>query len=1043
MPQTDSAPRVHAFLQRAFRGRHGDVGIFSRRELGGLLRLLDRHDDDPAAVGAVVTEFRAALRAGKLLTDRRRRERIDTLFERLAFRAVLPDDLRRPGEGEDWVDALLDTTAPEPAPEPTAEPATEPAAHSLGDTAAGALQLDGSTLVRGETRVDLTGAVLPGEALELVLSLLVDTDPSGWTDAARAALAELLSASLSKLEIPETGHGKLRFGGLVLSQALLLARVGGVTEAAADAVSRVATEEPRPAIAEALCRALEAGGRPTPVLESPRDGAAVLDRIADLLVATPEFAATPYRFWLSREHVAILTCGLSFCGGADAADSLFEQLPHFALARESDSTVVLDDGETQALVEGLEAYIDDSKTAVFQFGLWSKAASIAIGNLTHADAVAPWIGRDGTLFDAPPRIGTVAVSRTQVPWLLGAIHLIRDRRAADDFAAALRRAADAVSGDVLSGSAAAALRHAWEPIKSRAEGNTDGRADLGDYPDLVDDAIAIVGVQAREALASLADAPPSFNLPEELAVVVDAELATFLADVVRDRAGSARSLPNIARALTVFATDLAVTGEAARDFQQFLQGYFDTWPDLDVFDFNKLERLARAHVEGDPVPLCRINGETVDPGAFHTEVGRSVKAALQHIRFTFDWIPHRFGYRAKQYAELIDLLAERAVQDKGPLATLRKSFPDAVVTVVATTSDMEYNSLVYRVVEGDHTEIYYLDSAGALHTHARHPEAKHVLFEAEVDAGGHVHVRHDSRLRLSSNAYPLMNTYGRGDRIDVEFYDDEAEERLEAQERFETRYKVRLGTIIAFDDRGNHTVVVETDDGYVERTVTYEQIRRWNNPHLVSETDGVACSVRFRKHVDDRFEEELTRMVAVAAAHGLPEFDLSLSETALATVQKAFLRDLNRHTQATLSYPRKPPANDADAYYWDHLDSGIHPSGEYLDTGRGICRHQFIHEHMGKQRAGIDERFASGAANTYGGDFRGRRIWGEVSLADRSKLLLDNPEPTDPRYLSDATWHDAYIPLWEGAYGNDLRRLEMYDRTNAYAYLLVRTPSVS
>ena len=41
------------------------------------------------------------------------------------------------------------------------------------------------------------------------------------------------------------------------------------------------------------------------------------------------------------------------------------------------------------------------------------------------------------------------------------------------------------------------------------------------------------------------------------------------------------------------------------------------------------------------------------------------------------------------------------------------------------------------------------------------------------------------------------------------------------------------------------------------------------------------------------------------------------------------------------------------------------------------------------------------------------------------------------RYLSDQTWSDRAIPLWEGAYGTDKRRVEMYDRTSRYDSSLV------
>ena len=65
-------------------------------------------------------------------------------------------------------------------------------------------------------------------------------------------------------------------------------------------------------------------------------------------------------------------------------------------------------------------------------------------------------------------------------------------------------------------------------------------------------------------------------------------------------------------------------------------------------------------------------------------------------------------------------------------------------------------------------------------------------------------------------------------------------------------------------------------------------------------------------------------------------------------------------------------------------------------------------------------RISAGSANTSTGGFRGFHIWVEITLADNA------------RYLSDQTWSDAYVPLWEGAYSTDKRRAEMYDRTARY-----------
>lgn len=1011
MPQRQPIPEVQAFLQRAFRSRHGRPGIFSRREFHGLWRMLE-HREDPESVEVVVREFRAALVEGRLVTDRMRRERIHKLFARLHKKNRLPETLTPPDEGADWVDVLLQgSDEADVTPEHT-------------HTSQGELGLNRGVLTLAGNTVDLTTDVA---TLQMMLREL--------SPAALQPFAGVLAHRLTHLDVPVTGEGKLTHGATALLASRLLLRCEPLDASVLGALEEHALTEPRPALAVALADVLAHGGRPLPTDDA--DGRAVNDQVDRLLVEQPTWDSPPFHVTLSSSQVATLLGGLAFCASQTACERFLGELTAFALAREEHADIHLDDAEHQTLVEALSVYIEDSSTVVFQFGKWPKAAAIAIGQLTHRLAVEPWAGTNGTLYGTPPRLGPFTLHEHQRSWALTAIGLIRDQEAAGQFLAALGMAESAVpsSDGRLTPSAQALFDKVWDVHAARVDGSTDGRLDLLDLPDAVHAAIEPVRLQTESLLTSLTRASqPSFELPHNDAVAVDAQLAQALIQVVRERVGSARSLPNLHRALTVFAVDDELEGASARAFETFLQGYIDTWPSLQTFDFNKLERLAANEITKDTVPLCQINGTEIDPGVFHAAVGRSVKAALAHIDFRHPWIPHRFGYRAKQAAELVDLLAERAMQGMGPIAALLETFEGASVHAVATTSDMEYNALIFRVWTADDTQIFYMDSAGELHEHARHPEHKHILFEAEVDPRGRVHVRHANRLTLSPRAYPLMNTYGLGDRIDVESYDRDAEERLEAKERFETRYKVRLGTIVGFTDQGEHTVRI----GEEERTLTYEQIRNWNNPHLVREDGGTACTVRFDKRTDRRFADELETMRGIAARHDLPEFDMGISETALARQQKAFLKELNAHTAEALRYPKTPAETDNDSAYHDTLSTGTHDSGDYLRIARGVCRHQFVHEHMGKQVAGIDERFASGAANTYEGDFRGRHIWGEVSLADRSRLAMDNPEPTDARYLSDATWHDPYIPLWDGAYGNDLRRIEMYDRTNYYSYLLVR-----
>ena len=132
------------------------------------------------------------------------------------------------------------------------------------------------------------------------------------------------------------------------------------------------------------------------------------------------------------------------------------------------------------------------------------------------------------------------------------------------------------------------------------------------------------------------------------------------------------------------------------------------------------------------------------------------------------------------------------------------------------------------------------------------------------------------------------------------------------------------------------------------------------------------------------------------------------------------------YTANAMIYPRSKDSNpdEASAKYHEYIDNASGWNrvalGELVKIERGVCRHQCILEHLLLQRAGIDSRLASGAANTSSGDFRGYHIWCEVTLADGT------------RFLSDQTWDDATIPLWAGAYSVDKRRIEMGYRTDRY-----------
>ena len=127
------------------------------------------------------------------------------------------------------------------------------------------------------------------------------------------------------------------------------------------------------------------------------------------------------------------------------------------------------------------------------------------------------------------------------------------------------------------------------------------------------------------------------------------------------------------------------------------------------------------------------------------------------------------------------------------------------------------------------------------------------------------------------------------------------------------------------------------------------------------------------------------------------------------------------YTANAMIYPRSKDSNpdEASAKYHEYIDNASGWNrvalGEFVKIERGVCRHQCILEHLLLQRAGIDSRLASGAANTSSGDFRGYHIWCEVTLADGRASCLTRPGTTQPfhfgrvptRWISDASRWDT------------------------------------
>lgn len=974
---TDDVQTLRLQLSSALRPSGRRRGVLSTQDLSRLEALLAGLSDPGAGGRALVEALGVALREDRVELAGGRHRRLDDFLERCARRGWLPATLA-PGDRVAAVRAWAPPEPPAPAPPAPSPPGSDPSPPGS----------DPSPSPWATAPADL--AALDAEAL---LSWLWERRHLGPAPA--TAVPPLVR--VLEREQPSRGPGKLALAGARLLAAWLL------PDAPNPAAWSAVQDDPRPVLQDLVGARTARGAQ----VQGPR-----LDRLTELVQGGPHLAERTAR---------LLLCGLAFCKHDEAAALLLASPEAVApLGAEAAAT----------LAEALRTYVEDSDKPVFAYGVFAESLQARVGEALHQAAVA---GCKGALAGSPPALGGVLLTAEQAAWLAGELALVRHGAAAEALESALQAAATLFPGapgeHPLPAVAFEAVRRALEAERLRAAQERDGRSDLTGLVQAVHEDVQGLAHALRPALADLASGTWEGRAwaPDHL---------EWLIALLRERVASPMAVENLATAARLW---LDARPDDVAGLQDLVTSYVSEWPTRQVFDFNKLVRMARVAL-GDPGGvLCRVNGQPVPPGELHRRVGEAVFEACQRVGFPYPWVARRWGYRARQGMELVDLIAEQAERGRGPVATLHRAFPGQPVVVVCTTSDMEYNQFVFGVQREAGTAWHYMRSDGNVVPHARAPEEKHKLFTAAVAVDGTLEVEVAAVSPLSPRAYPLMNTYGVGDFVDVEHIDAAAHDRQREGEPFQTRRVVVRARVVSFDDGGVHTLRLELKGNTVDREVDAQELRAWNNPHLVDELGGQACDMRFDRQDDRLLESDLREMEAIARDAGLLDFDLGLSELELATRQKAFLKALNDYTAPTLRYPRKPPVDEADETYWRDLDFGTHPAGQYLALQRGVCRHQFVRAHMGKQRGGVDERFASGAANTSGGQFRGLHIWGEVQLADRSRLATEVREPTDPRYLSDATWGDPYVPLWERAYGMDQRRVEMYDRTRRYLPLLADT----
>lgn len=669
----------------------------------------------------------------------------------------------------------------------------------------------------------------------------------------------------------------------------------------------------------------------------------------------------------------------------------------------------------------LESYVDRYPQVVYVFGTFSNEAPKLVGELKSRKAVSEVIGDlDG---DAP-QLNGFSLTRSQADFIKEILPNCADGTAIKNLGRALedaRAVFPTVDGDKMAPAAFEFFRKQAAQYQERTEGSETGKLDYRDFRTEFRDNSSDLKAKTSVFMRGLAGREPKLG-----DVALSVEAAEYLKATALNHTRSAMSIDNLTRAVEAVgkARDGKIDTATLGDFKAIVDGYRAQWPAETYFDFNKLERITTFKIDGREVPLCSLNGQTINMAEFYETVAADVVGKINRDSLRHEWMASRYAYRARQAVEILDVVGEQTLRGEGPVAELRNRFPDAEIVVDFTGKDGDHEQFVYLVKkDGEVSERFAQGSDGSLEKYR--PYYKPV-FTATVGSEGQLDIQTPDQLNFSRSA--LQITYGVGDKIDHIFYDGSAKEAQKEGEAFETRSKVLEATITGFNARGDYTVEFTGPDGELKtETVPLSVIRKANNPHWFRERYDYFSDVDIRVQDDAELKGFLDKAQPIIERHLPTDGSLAnLSAAELTKRQKACIKELMDYTANAMIYPRSKDSNpdEASAKYHEFIDNASGWNrvalGELVKIERGVCRHQCILEHLLLQRAGIDSRLASGAANTSSGDFRGYHIWCEVTLADGT------------RFLSDQTWDDATIPLWDGAYSVDKRRIEMGYRTDRY-----------
>lgn len=1068
MPVTNDPSTVRAALRAALQSANQDpargtaVTGLSGNEVDRIVRELKKDGVTDDEVKAVVDTLVQALRDGLDVSAAREQRNIARLLDtvdRLRPGVIADKGAFTTGTQTAWL-TLLQARAqtapapppppppPTPAPGPAPGPAPAPAPAPVGATVALAAPSFGGEAVR----VDGSGAVVVGSrTLSLavagnadaigLLSLLKSGQLAGLDASTKQALASAVVDHLAA-GLPLDGNAPRKFHAAVAAFAGcgVLAELGAsLPPWSADKLAGLLGKLPSLA-QEALVRRALAAGPQTAIVDAARKGFAAGDAAGNVVGEHDKLLAAYDSFRAERGRVgfadvkgegaaAALAC-LAFAKGQGAVDNINKGLETWSKLDGAYGTPLSAD-EARGALAMLEPYIDKATTTNLVFGAFVTEAPREVARLSAAATTAKLLP---LLTSAKPALGGVPLSSEQSAFVQSLLPGVRDDAAVTSLSRALSTAHAAFSTTITQWGAppspkeplspaawgvfARAATQAFDARAGTSDGMIDGRA----LETAVSGEASSVGDAARPFLTNLAR---GVVVDGNSSVAVSPAAAEALKGWVLTHARSSLTTTNLAAAAVVVAQKSGgrLEGAGLAQLQAVVADYVGQFPTTPLLDFAKLARIASFAVEGKTPPACTLNGASVSLAEFYGKVAGAVSASIQSdLRYA--WVPQRWGLRARQSVELLDVIAEKTAAKTGPVAALRQQFPGEVVTVLATGKDGEHERFLYRVGP-DGGRCFAEASDGRVQPYdTRKNGLDPVLFTATVrdDGAFDVVVPATNRTRK----FPTQGTYAVGDSIDVAYRDASAAEAAEEGKPFSTQFKLAHGKILGFDAAGLYQVEFADPQGKVQqKSISIDEIKKYNHPHNFAENSSLFSDVVINLQNDAALKSFLDGAQPIIDRH-LPVDGglLFLPAADIAKRQKACVQELMEYTRKNMKYPQgKEQTGDASSAEYHRLIGNGWAKvdlGRLIQLQRGVCRHQCIVEQLLLQRAGIDSRLASGAANTSSGAFRGFHIWNELTMADNA------------RYLSDQTWNNAFIPLWEGAYSVDRQRVEMYDRTSRY-----------